>query len=61
MFDRDARLIDTISGAPLDARADAGVRAWTGRMRSDGFVRIVVSRRGGAGAALGYLLTIDAR
>jgi hypothetical protein len=56
-----ARLVDTASSQPLDARADAGVRAWTGRVRSDGFVRIVVSRRGGTGAALGYLLTVDAR
>ena len=56
-----ARLLDSASGAPLDARADAGVRAWTGRIKSDGFVRIEVSRRGGAGAALGYLLAVDAR
>lgn len=56
-----ATLFDHVTGAPLDARAGAGVRVWRGRVRADTDVRIVVTRRGGARAVLGYLLTVDSR
>lgn len=56
-----ARLVDAQSGTPLDPRADEGVRAWTGRLRRDTDLRIVVTRLAGTEPALGYLLRVDLR
>lgn len=49
------------SGAPLNARAGAGARAWSGRLQADTDVRITVVRHGGREPVLGYLLTVDVR
>jgi len=56
-----ARLLDA-TGAPLDARASEGTRAWTGRVPSDGDYRIEVTRTTRAGdAVLVYRLTVSLR
>lgn len=39
------RLLDANSGKPVDARADAGTRVWTGRVSADASYRIEVVRQ----------------
>ena len=43
------RLLDAGSGKPVDARADAGTRVWTGRVAADGNYRIEVVRQPDSG------------
>lgn len=49
------------SGVPLDSRAGAGVRVWSGRIRKPTDVRVLVVRRGGREPMLDYVLTVDVR
>lgn len=39
------RLVEAGTGTPVDARADAGARVWTGRVSADGSYRIEVIRQ----------------
>ena len=39
------RLLDTTTNKPVDARADAGTRVWTGRVGADATYRIEVIRQ----------------
>jgi hypothetical protein len=39
------RIVEAGSGKPVDARADAGTRVWTGRVSADGSYRIEVVRQ----------------
>lgn len=43
-------ILDTATGKPIDARADAGTRVWTGRVGADGNYRIEVVRQPDSGA-----------
>jgi hypothetical protein len=43
------RLLEAGSGKPVDARADAGTRAWTGRVSAEGNYRIEVVRQPDSG------------
>jgi hypothetical protein len=54
-------VVDAKSGAPLDARAKEGVRAWAGRVPADGDYRIEVERRTPGSDRLPYTLRVDAR
>jgi hypothetical protein len=54
-------VVDATSGAPLDARAKAGVRAWAGRVPADGDYRIDVERRTAGTDRMPYTLTVSAR
>lgn len=55
-----ARVVDA-SGAPVDARAGEGVRAWSGRVAADGDYRIDVSRTTAGSDALPYMLSVRVR
>lgn len=55
-----ARVVDS-SGAPVDARAAQGARAWSGRVTTDGDYRIDVSRTTAGSDALPYMLSVRVR
>lgn len=43
------RLVDSMSGKPLDARADTGTRVWTGRVSASSDYAVQVVRQPGSG------------
>lgn len=57
-----ARIVNLKTRAPLDSRAQDGVRTWIGRIPEDGTYRIEVVRLARAGAPrLEYLITVALR
>ena len=57
-----ARISSVKSRAPLDARAQDGVRTWIGRIPEDGDYRLEVVRLAAGGAPrLDYLMTVSVR
>ena len=56
-----ARVLDAKSGAPLDARARDGVRAWAGRVPATGDYRIDIAGSPGAAGSVGYRLSVSVR
>jgi len=57
-----ARISSVKSRAPLDARAQDGVRTWIGRIPEDGDYRLEVVRLAAGGAPrLDYLMTVSLR
>lgn len=53
------RIVNSKTGAPVDARADAGTRVWNGRMTADAGYRIEVARQPDTGSEpLIYTLTV---
>jgi len=55
------RVFDAGTGKPVDARADRGLRVWTGRVRSQGDYRIEVSHAGTTAGTLDYTLVVTRR
>lgn len=54
------RLVDARTGAAVDARADAGTRVWTGRVRAASDYRLEVVRQPGSGReTLIYTLAVE--
>lgn len=56
-----ARITSIKSGAPIDSRAQAGVRTWIGRIPEDGDYRIEVVRLAAGAARLSYIIVISMR
>ena len=54
-----ARVVDAKTGKPIDARAGAGARVWTGRVPATAEYRIEVVRRGGDADLMPYVLTVQ--
>lgn len=55
------RVFDAGTGKPVDARADRGLRVWTGRVPSQGDCRIEVSHAGTVAGTLDYSLVVTRR
>ncbi len=56
------RVVDANTGKPVDARAGAGARVWTGRVPDSGDYRIEVTREAQAGGELlPYVLAVRVR